>query len=108
MPDRTPPAAASAQGPIRLRADARTALRPAAAARITGGFWATRRHTNAAVSIARGPERLEQAGHLATFRAASSEVHTWLEAASWQLPYHAWAHRDEGAMRVWIPRSTSG
>ncbi|MGW5735991.1 MULTISPECIES: glycoside hydrolase family 127 protein [Streptomyces] len=85
MPAPTPPPAASAQGPIRLRADARAALRPAAAARITGGFWATRRHTNAAVSIARGPERLEQAGHLATFRAVSSEVHTWLEAASWQL-----------------------
>ncbi|MFI6087836.1 glycoside hydrolase family 127 protein [Streptomyces sp. NPDC051218] len=87
------------QGPIRLHAHAPTVLRPAATARIVGGFWAARRHTNASVSIPQGPERLEQAGNLANLRAAAegsvtftgdfpfqdSDVHKWLEAASWQL-----------------------
>lgn len=86
-------------GPIRLRSHAHTTLRPAATARITGGFWAARRHTNASVSIPQGPERLERAGNLANLRAAAqgagafagdfpfqdSDVHKWLEAASWQL-----------------------
>ncbi|MGW0904789.1 glycoside hydrolase family 127 protein [Streptomyces sp. NPDC002853] len=106
MPDLTPPpipqgsrGPTGPQGPIRLRAHAHTALRPAATARITGGFWAARRHTNASVSIPQGPERLEQAGNLANLRAAAqgagafagdfpfqdSDVHKWLEAASWQL-----------------------
>ncbi|MGW6024055.1 glycoside hydrolase family 127 protein [Streptomyces sp. NPDC055099] len=84
---------------MRLRSHAHTALRPAATARITDGFWAARRHTNASVSIPLGPERLEQAGNLANLRAAAegagvftgdfpfqdSDVHKWLEAASWQL-----------------------
>ncbi|MFE6158010.1 glycoside hydrolase family 127 protein [Streptomyces sp. NPDC056486] len=97
MPDLTPPPAPL--GPIRLRAHTHTALRPATAARITGGFWAARRHTNASVSIPQGPERLEQAGNLDNLRAAAgsagaftgdfpfqdSDVHKWLEAASWQL-----------------------
>ncbi|MEV8316632.1 beta-L-arabinofuranosidase domain-containing protein [Streptomyces sp. NPDC059900] len=97
MPDLTPPPIPP--GPIRLRAHAHTALRPAASARITGGFWAARRHINASVSIPQGPGRLEQAGNLANLRAAAegsgtfsgdypfqdSDVHKWLEAASWQL-----------------------
>lgn len=106
MPDLTPSPAPQgphepqgSQGPIRLRTHAHTTLRPAATARITGGFWAARRHTNASVSIPQGPERLEQAGNLANLRAAAqgagafagdfpfqdSDVHKWLEAASWQL-----------------------
>ncbi|MGW7070202.1 glycoside hydrolase family 127 protein [Streptomyces sp. NPDC054855] len=123
MPDLTPapsPQPQGSQGPIRLRAHAHTTLRPAATARITGGFWAARRRTNASVSIRQGPERLEQAGNLANLRAAAdrprgsegtdaaensettdgsgssgaftgdfpfqdSDVHKWLEAASWQL-----------------------
>lgn len=87
-------------GPIRLSEGAHTALRPATAARITGGFWAARRRVNAEVSIARGPRRLEEAGNLDNLRAAAgakspgftgdfqfqdSDVHKWLEAASWQL-----------------------
>ncbi|MGV9847555.1 glycoside hydrolase family 127 protein [Streptomyces sp. NPDC003442] len=89
-------------GPIRLSRDARTALRPATAARITGGFWAARRRVNAEVSVPQGPDRLERAGNLANLRAAAgaapeesgfrgdfpfqdSDVHKWLEAASWQL-----------------------
>ncbi|WP_369173296.1 glycoside hydrolase family 127 protein [Streptomyces sp. R28] len=86
-------------GPIRLTADAHTALRPADAARITDGFWAARRRTNAEVSIPQGPGKLEEAGNLANLRAAAqdtgafagdfpfqdSDVHKWLEAASWQL-----------------------
>ncbi|GAA2336966.1 glycoside hydrolase family 127 protein [Streptomyces cuspidosporus] len=87
-------------GPIRLSEGAHTALRPATTARITGGFWAARRRTNAEVSIAQGPRRLEEAGNLDNLRAAAgakqpgftgdfpfqdSDVHKWLEAASWQL-----------------------
>ncbi|MEU5658532.1 hypothetical protein ABZ802_23355 [Streptomyces sp. NPDC047737] len=44
-------------GPVRLSATARTALRPVGRARITGGFWAGRRRTNADVSIPQGPRR---------------------------------------------------
>ncbi|WAP53876.1 glycoside hydrolase family 127 protein [Streptomyces sp. S465] len=89
-------------GPIRLSPGAHTALRPATAARITGGFWAARRRVNAEVSLPQGPDRLERAGNLANLRAAAgaapaqsgfrgdfpfqdSDVHKWLEAASWQL-----------------------
>lgn len=86
-------------GTVRPTADAHTALRPAVAARITDGFWADRRRTNAEVSIPQGPAKLEEAGNLANLRAAAegtgvfagdfpfqdSDVHKWLEAASWQL-----------------------
>ncbi|MET7762745.1 beta-L-arabinofuranosidase domain-containing protein [Streptomyces sp. NPDC005393] len=87
-------------GPIRLSQGAHTALRPATTARITGGFWAARRRVNAEVSVVQGPNRLEEAGNLANLRAAAgapeagstgdfpfqdSDVHKWLEAASWQL-----------------------
>lgn len=86
-------------GPIRLTDGAHTALRPATEARITGGFWAARRRTNAEVSVPQGPSKLEEAGNLANLRAAAdgkgaftgdfqfqdSDVHKWLEAASWQL-----------------------
>lgn len=86
-------------GPIRLTRRARTALRPASAAQVTGGFWAERRRVNAETSIPRGPAQLERAGNLANLRAAAngrgdfsgdfpfqdSDVHKWLEAASWQL-----------------------
>lgn len=86
-------------GPVRLTPGAHTVLRPAVAARITDGFWAARRTTNAEVSIPRGPALLEEAGNLANLRAAAdgkgnftgdfpfqdSDVHKWLEAASWQL-----------------------
>ncbi|MFD8999917.1 glycoside hydrolase family 127 protein [Streptomyces sp. NPDC059582] len=86
-------------GPIRLTRRARTALRPPSAAHVTGGFWAERRRVNAETSIPRGPAQLERAGNLANLRAAASgrgdftgdfpfqdsDVHKWLEAASWQL-----------------------
>ncbi|MBA4861598.1 glycoside hydrolase family 127 protein [Streptomyces sp. PSKA54] len=86
-------------GPVRLTGTAHTTLHPATEARITGGFWAARRRTNAEVSIPQGPAKLEEAGNLANLRAAAdgkgtftgdfqfqdSDVHKWLEAASWQL-----------------------
>nr|WP_259408102.1 beta-L-arabinofuranosidase domain-containing protein [Streptomyces akebiae] len=75
--------------------------RPASVARITDGFWATRRRINAEVSIPEGPQRLEEAGNLANLRSAAepgtapafsgdfqfqdSDVYKWLEAACWQL-----------------------
>ncbi|MEU1519733.1 beta-L-arabinofuranosidase domain-containing protein [Streptomyces sp. NPDC005811] len=93
-------------GPVRPTAGAVSPLRPAALARVEGGFWAERRRVNAEVSLAEGPERLEAAGNLANLRAAAlpngrdgaepahfagdfqfqdSDVHKWLEAACWQL-----------------------
>ncbi|AWS43593.1 glycoside hydrolase family 127 protein [Streptosporangium sp. 'caverna'] len=89
-------------GPIRLTGSAYSALRPVSSARITGGFWAVRRRTNAQVSIPQGPALLEAAGNLANLRAAAdgkgdfagdfqfqdSDVYKWLEAASWQLAEH--------------------
>ncbi|MEU8825595.1 beta-L-arabinofuranosidase domain-containing protein [Streptomyces sp. NPDC048636] len=70
-------------GPIRLSPEAHTALRPATAARITGGFWATRRRINAEVSVPQGWERLAEAAEVD--RPRGGEEHLWLEAASWQL-----------------------
>ncbi|WP_392673481.1 glycoside hydrolase family 127 protein [Streptomyces sp. LN785] len=86
-------------GPIRPSGTAQSVLRPVTPARISGGLWAARRRTNAEVSIPQGPRRLEEAGNLANLRAATtggggfagdfpfqdSDVHKWLEAASWQL-----------------------
>jgi DUF1680 family protein len=93
----TPPAAA---GPVLLGPEAHTALRPAAAAAIEGGFWHARRTVNASASIPQGPNLLESAGNLHDLRLAAgaaegafrgdypfmdSDVYKWLEAASWQL-----------------------
>ncbi|QKV96889.1 glycoside hydrolase family 127 protein [Streptomyces sp. NA02950] len=88
-------------GPIRLSPEARTALCPATAARITGGFWATRRRINAEVSVPQGWDRLAEATVVSRPRAAAcegpgdgraadgplrgAEDHLWLEAACWQL-----------------------
>ena len=97
-------------GPVRPGPAARVALRPVRDARLSGGFWAARRRTNALVSILGGPDRLEQAGNLGNFRRAAalvrdvpagaapepggfsgdfqfqdSDVYKWLEAACWQL-----------------------
>ncbi|MFI6254008.1 glycoside hydrolase family 127 protein [Streptomyces sp. NPDC051016] len=97
-PEQTP---VTSLGPIAPTPHAAVALRPAAG-RVTGGFWAQRRTTNADISIADGPRRLEEAGNLANFRAAAdtdpghaafagdfqfqdSDVYKWLEAAGWQL-----------------------
>src|SRR5690242_14783847 len=91
-----PPAA----GPVRPTAGARTALRPAGTAAITGGFWHRRRAVNAEVCIPQGPVLLEAAGNLHDLQLAAggvageyrgdypfmdSDVHKWLEAAAWQL-----------------------
>ncbi|MFF7159758.1 beta-L-arabinofuranosidase domain-containing protein [Streptomyces sp. NPDC008139] len=93
----TPPAPA---GPVRLGPEARTALVPAAAADILGGFWHGRQEVNARVGIPQGPRLLESAGNLHNLRLAAgtaqgafrgdypfmdSDVYKWLEAASWQL-----------------------
>lgn len=91
-------------GPVLPGPAARVALRPVKDARLTGGFWAARRRTNALTSIVGGPERLEEAGNLGNLRRAAepasgdgdgdfagdfqfqdSDVYKWLEAACWQL-----------------------
>ncbi|NUP36871.1 MAG: glycoside hydrolase family 127 protein [Streptomyces sp.] len=87
-------------GPVLLGPGAHTALRPAAAATIEGGFWHARRAVNARASIPQGPQLLESAGNLHDLRLAAgtaegafrgdypfmdSDVYKWLEAASWQL-----------------------
>ncbi|UUU28134.1 glycoside hydrolase family 127 protein [Streptomyces sp. DSM 40750] len=88
-------------GPVHPGANSAAVHRPAAVARITDGFWAQRRRTNAEVSLPEGPQRLEDSGNLANLRAAAdagmapafsgdfqfqdSDVYKWLEAACWQL-----------------------
>jgi uncharacterized protein len=85
-------------GPIRLTASSATALRPAAAAEITGGLWADRRRLNREVSIPGGWNRLHQAGNFHNLELAAgritgdyinelpfldSDVYKWLEAVAW-------------------------
>ncbi len=94
-----PSATAAPAGPVRPGPDARAALRPATAG-IDAGFWHTRREVNGRTSIPQGPELLESAGNLHNLRLAAgtaegefrgaypfvdTDVHKWLEAASWQL-----------------------
>jgi uncharacterized protein len=99
------PALPAPAGPVRPGPAARTALRPAVAARILGGFWHRRREVNARIGIPQGPVLLESAGNLHNLRLAAaaatggtvpsdfrgdypfmdSDVYKWLEAASWQL-----------------------
>lgn len=94
------PAPSVPAGPVRPGPGARAALRPAADADITGGFWHGRREVNARVGIPQGPQLLESAGNLHNLRLAAgtaegafqgdypfmdSDVYKWLEAAAWQL-----------------------
>ena len=87
-------------GPIRPTSSSATALRPAIASEITGGFWAERRRVNREVSIPRAWDRLHEAGNfhnleLAAGRATGSyindlpfldsDVYKWLEAVAWAL-----------------------
>jgi DUF1680 family protein len=97
---RTSQTTAGTAGPVLLGPGAHTALRPAAAAAIEGGFWQVRRAVNARAGIPQGPRLLESAGNLHDLRLAAgtaqgdfrgdypfmdSDVYKWLEAASWQL-----------------------
>lgn len=90
--------AGAGAGPVRLTGSAATALRPADAAEITGGFWAIRRAVNSEVCVPEGPGLLESAGNLHNLRLAAgeasgeyrgdypfldSDVYKWLEAAAW-------------------------
>jgi len=85
-------------GPIRLTASSATALRPAIAGEITGGFWADRRRANREVSIPAGWNRLHDAGNFHNLELAAgrstgdyvndlpfldSDVYKWLEAVAW-------------------------
>jgi uncharacterized protein len=110
---RTRPMPPAVAGPVLLGPGAHTALRPAPAAAILGGFWRARRAVNASASIPQGPELLESAGNLHDLRLAAgtaegafkgdypfmdSDVYKWLEAASWQLGQrgHGAAEEDGG------------
>jgi hypothetical protein len=88
------------QGPVHLGGQAHAVLRPAAEARITGGFWHARRRINSEATIPEGAGRLETAGNLGNLRLAAgqadgsyrgdlpfldSDVYKWLEAVSWLL-----------------------
>jgi uncharacterized protein len=85
-------------GPVRLTASSATALRPAIAGEITGGFWADRRRVNREVSIPAGWHRLHEAGNFHNLELAAgrstggyvndlpfldSDVYKWLEAVAW-------------------------
>ena len=88
------------RGPVWLGKQAHVVLRPAAEARISGGFWHARRQVNAKVSIPNGGAQLEAAGNLGNLRLAArladgnytgdlpfldSDVYKWLEAVAWLL-----------------------
>ena len=85
-------------GPIRLTEKSTTALRPAIAGEIIGGFWADRRRVNRDVSIPAGWKRLHEAGNFHNLELAAgrstgsyvndlpfldSDVYKWLEAVAW-------------------------
>jgi DUF1680 family protein len=95
----TQPMTRRTAGPLRPIAERRSSLRPVVGPRITGGFWAQRRRTNAEVCIPQGPALLEAAGNLHNLRLAAgdaegeyrgpypfldTDVYKWLEAAAWQ------------------------
>ena len=92
------PSKRGGSGPIRLTASSATALRPAIAGEITGGFWADRRRANREVSIPAGWNRLHDAGNFHNLELAAghstgdyvndlpfldSDVYKWLEAVAW-------------------------
>ncbi len=100
MPLQSSAGADEVPGPVGLTSGAHTVLRPAGAARITGGLWDARRTVNARTSIPDGYERLEEAGNLHNLRLAAgtsqgayvndlpfmdSDAYKWLEAAAWQV-----------------------
>jgi uncharacterized protein len=85
-------------GPVRLTAGSATALWPAIAGEIIGGFWADRRRVNREVSIPAGWNRLHEAGNFHNLELAAgrstggyvndlpfldSDVYKWLEAVAW-------------------------
>jgi DUF1680 family protein len=85
-------------GPVQFTGHAHVSLRPAAQARISGGFWGERRRVNREVSVPEGGRRLETAGNLGNLRLAAgqadgeyrgdlpfldSDVYKWLEAVAW-------------------------
>jgi uncharacterized protein len=87
-------------GPVRPTASSASALRPAIAGEITGGFWADRRRVNREVSIPAGWSQLHQAGNFHNLELAAgrstgsyvnelpfldSDVYKWLEAVAWAL-----------------------
>lgn len=92
---RTGLAVTTPAGPVRLLHPEHAALRPAAAAAITGGLWAKRRWVNREVSIPAAWDRLHQAQKLRHLELAAgrgpegdvsdipfmdSDVDKWLEA----------------------------
>lgn len=100
MPVAGPHPSPSSPGPVRPGPGSHATLRPAESAEVTGGFWHERRTVNAEAAIPQGPQLLESAGNLHNLRLAAgtatgeyrgdlpfldSDVHKWLEAASWQL-----------------------
>ncbi|WDV55327.1 hypothetical protein PV963_35685 [Streptomyces coeruleorubidus] len=97
-------------GPIRLTRGARTTLRPATAARITDGFWAARRRTNAEVSIPQGPAKLEVReepellGGVSVVSAGGVRRSDGAAVRLTAVPYCVWANRRQGPTRVWIPQ----
>lgn len=87
-------------GPVRLTGSSAAVLRPAAAARITDGFWARRREVNREVCVPEGWDRLHEAGNFHNLGLAAgriegeyvsdlpfldSDLYKWLEAVAWTL-----------------------
>ncbi|MEV0491791.1 beta-L-arabinofuranosidase domain-containing protein [Streptomyces atratus] len=86
-------------GPIRPSSTAHTVLHPVTPARISGGFWAARRRTDAEAGIPQGPAGAKRPEARRNLRAAAtgdggftgdfpfqdSDVHKWPDAVSWRL-----------------------
>jgi DUF1680 family protein len=83
--------------------------------RITGGFWARRRHINATATLGHCHEWMERVGWIGNFRAAvegrvprdrrgrefaDSDVYKLLEAMAWEGGLHSGAALDELTERV--------
>lgn len=97
-PAATPGSDGDTAGPLHPTPGARTALRPATRARVTGGLLHERRLVNGTVSVPDGFARLEESGNFRCLRLAAgedagsypddlpfrdSDVYKWLEAVAW-------------------------
>ena len=63
-------------------------------ATIEGGLWARRQQINRDAALPHGYRMLEVAGNLENLRIAAG------------ASTYAWANREQGAMRAWVPRAT--
>jgi len=95
-------------GPVDVRRSAAATLTTLAARDVTidGGFWAARQAVNRDAALPHGARMLEAAGNLDNLRLAAGKTTGRYRGPVFMDSdvYYAWASREPGAMRVWIPR----